>query len=223
MPMKILLIEDDVKLASLVQRGLTNAGHAVDAEYDGEAGENAVTSGRYEVVVLDVMLPKKNGLAVLRDLRSKGVVLPVLILTARDETEDVVAGFDAGADDYLRKPFALDELHARVRTLARRAIAPPRIVLRVDNLVFDTATQRVVRGDREISLTTRELAYLEYFMRNTGVVITRAMIENALWNREADLSSNVIDVYIKRLRSKIEFSDMRPLFVTIRGAGYRFG
>jgi DNA-binding response OmpR family regulator len=222
MPMKILLIEDDVKLASLVQRGLTNAGHAVDAEYDGEAGENAVASGRYEVVVLDVMLPKKNGLAVLRDLRSKGVVLPVLILTARDETEDVVAGFDAGADDYLRKPFALDELHARVRTLARRAIAPPRIVLRVDNLVFDTATQRVVRGDREISLTTRELAYLEYFMRNTGVVITRAMIENALWNREADLSSNVIDVYIKRLRSKIEFSDMRPLLVTIRGAGYRF-
>ena len=220
--MKILLIEDDVKLASLVQRGLTNAGHAVDAEYDGEAGENAVASGRYEVVVLDVMLPKKNGLAVLRDLRSKGAVLPVLILTARDETEDVVAGFDAGADDYLRKPFSLDELHARVRTLARRAIAPPRIVLRVDNLVFDTATQRVVRGDREISLTARELAYLEYFMRNTGVVITRAMIENALWNREADLSSNVIDVYIKRLRSKIEFSDMRPLLVTIRGTGYRF-
>lgn len=220
--MKILLIEDDVKLASLVQRGLTHAGHAVDAEYDGEAGENAVASGRYEVVVLDVMLPKKSGLAVLRDLRSKGVVLPVLILTARDETEDVVAGFDAGADDYLRKPFALDELHARVRTLARRAIAPPRIILRVDNLVFDTATQRVVRGDREISLTTRELAYLEYFMRNTGVVITRAMIENALWNREVDLSSNVIDVYIKRLRSKIEFSDMRPLLVTIRGAGYRF-
>jgi len=220
--MKILLIEDDVKLASLVQRGLTNAGHAVDAEYDGEAGEHAVASGRYEVVVLDVMLPKKNGLAVLRDLRSKGVLLPVLLLTARDETEDVVAGFDAGADDYLRKPFALDELYARVRTLARRAIVPPRIVLRVDNLVFDTATQRVVRGDREISLTARELAYLEYFMRNTGMLITRAMIENALWNREADLSSNVIDVYIKRLRSKIEFSDMRPLLVTIRGAGYRF-
>jgi DNA-binding response OmpR family regulator len=220
--MKILLIEDDVKLASLVQRGLTSAGHVVDAEHDGEAGENAVVSGGYEVVVLDVMLPKKDGLAVLRGLRSKGVVLPVLLLTARDETEDVVAGFDAGADDYLRKPFALDELNARVRTLVRRAIAPPRIILRVDNLVFDTATQRVVRGDREISLTSRELAYLEYFMRNAGVVITRAMIENALWNREAELSSNVIDVYIKRLRSKIEFSDMRPLLVTIRGAGYRF-
>ena len=221
--MKILLIEDDIKLAGLLQRGLAGAGHAVDAEYDGNAGEDAVLHGLYEIVVLDVMLPKKNGLAVLRDLRAKGITLPVIILTARDETEDVVAGFDAGADDYLRKPFALDELHARVRTLARRAVTPPRLVLRADNLVFDTASQRVIRGDREISLTSRELAYLEYFMRNAGVVITRGMLENALWNRNTELSSNVIDVYIKRLRSKIEFDDMRPLLVTVRGMGYRFG
>jgi DNA-binding response OmpR family regulator len=221
--MKILLIEDDIKLAGLLQRGLASAGHAVDAEYDGNAGEEAVLRGLYEVVVLDVMLPKKNGLAVLRDLRAKGITLPVIILTARDETEDVVAGFNAGADDYLRKPFALDELHARVRTLARRAVTPPRLLLRADNLVFDTASQRVIRGDREISLTSRELAYLEYFMRNAGVVITRGMLENALWNRDTELSSNVIDVYIKRLRAKIEFDDMRPLLVTIRGMGYRFG
>ncbi len=221
--MKILLIEDDIKLAGLLQRGLASAGHAVDAEYDGNAGEDAVLHGWYEIVVLDVMLPKKNGLAVLRDLRAKGITLPVIILTARDETEDVVAGFNAGADDYLRKPFALDELHARVRTLARRATSPPRLVLRADNLVFDTTSQRVTRGDREISLTSRELAYLEYFMRNAGVVITRGMLENALWNRDTELSSNVIDVYIKRLRSKIEFQDMRPLLVTIRGMGYRFG
>jgi DNA-binding response OmpR family regulator len=220
---KILLIEDDLKLAGLLQRALTGAGHAVDAEYDGESGESAAASGEYEVVVLDVMLPKKNGLAVLRDLRAKGVTLPVIVLTARDETEDVVAGFNAGADDYLRKPFALDELNARVRTLARRAAAPPRIVLQTDNLLFDTATQRVVRGDREILLTGRELAYLEYFMRNAGIVITRGMLENALWNRDAELSSNVIDVYIKRLRAKIEFNDMRPLLITIRGIGYRFG
>jgi len=220
---KILLIEDDIKLAGLLQRGLASAGHAVDAEYDGNAGEDAVLHGLYEIVVLDVMLPKKNGLAVLRDLRAKGITLPVIILTARDETEDVVAGFDAGADDYLRKPFALDELHARVRTLARRAVTPPRLVLRADNLAFDTASQRVIRGDREISLTSRELAYLEYFMRNAGVVITRGMLENALWNRDTELSSNVIDVYIKRLRAKIEFDDMRPLLVTIRGMGYRFG
>lgn len=221
--MKILLIEDDIKLAGLLQRGLESAGHAVDAEYDGNAGEDAVLEGRYEIVVLDVMLPKKDGLAVLRDLRAKGITLPVIILTARDETEDVVAGFNAGADDYLRKPFALDELHARVRTLARRAITPPRLVLRSDNLVFDTASQCVTRGEREISLTSRELAYLEYFMRNAGVVITRSMLENALWNRDTELSSNVIDVYIKRLRAKIEFDDMRPLLVTVRGMGYRFG
>lgn len=221
--MKILLIEDDLKLAGLLQRGLTGAGHVVDAEHDGVAGEDAVTHGAYEIVVLDVMLPKKDGLTVLRDLRTKGVTLPVIILTARDETEDVVAGFNAGADDYLRKPFALDELTARVRTLARRAAAPPRIVLRTDNLTFDTATRRVVRGEREITLTGRELAYLEYFMRNAGIVITRGMIENALWNRDTELSSNVIDVYIKRLRAKIEFSDMRPLLLTIRGIGYRFG
>lgn len=221
--MKILVIEDDVKLADLLKRGLSAAGHAVDAEYDGRAGELTAAGGAYEMIVLDVMLPKKDGLAVLRDLRAKGSTLPVIILTARDETEDVVAGFNAGADDYLRKPFALDELNARVRTLARRAAAPPRLILQTDNLLFDTVTRRVVRGNREIALTSRELAYLEYFMRNSGIVITRAMLENALWDNAAEVSSNVIDVYVKRLRGKIEFADMRPLLVTIRGIGYRFG
>lgn len=221
--MRILLIEDDVKLAGLVQRGLTGAGHAVDVEYDGEAGERAIATAAYQAVVLDVMLPKKNGLAVLRDMRLKGETLPVIVLTARDETEDVVAGFDAGADDYLRKPFALDELYARLRTLARRAVTPPRLTLKADNLTYDTASGSVVRGDHQIMLTSRELAYLEYFMRNSGVILTRGMIENALWNRDTELSSNVIDVYIKRLRSKIEFEGMRPLLVTVRGSGYRFG
>jgi DNA-binding response OmpR family regulator len=221
--MKILVIEDDVKLAGLLKRGLTGAGHVVDAEHDGRTGEEAATSGTYEIVVLDVMLPEKSGLAVLRDLRARGVKVPVLILTARDETADVVAGFDAGADDYLRKPFAFDELYARVRTLARRSAAPPRIVLQTDNLVLDPTTQRVERGDRPISLTSREFAYLEYFMRNEGLVITRTMLEQALWNSAGEPSSNVIDVYVKRLRSKIEFEDMRPLLETIRGVGYRFG
>jgi DNA-binding response OmpR family regulator len=221
--MKILVLEDDVKLAGLLKRGLTGAGHVVDAEHDGEAGEAAVACGNYEILVLDLMLPKKSGLAVLRDLRRKGIELPVIVLTARDETADVVAGFDAGADDYLRKPFAFDELCARIRTLARRSAVPPRLVLQTDNLVLDPATQRVRRGDRPIALTGREFAYLEYFMRNEGLVITRTMLESALWNGLGEPSSNVIDVYVKRLRAKIEFRDMRPLFETIRGVGYRFG
>jgi DNA-binding response OmpR family regulator len=221
--MKILLIEDDAKLAGLLRRGLASVGHAVDAEYDGIAGEEALASGAYDVVVLDVMLPKKDGLSVLRDLRATGVAMPVIVLTARDGTDDVVAGLDAGADDYLRKPFALDELYARVRTVGRRAVAPPVMVLQTDNLVFDTATRRVVRGEREIALTSKESAYLEYFMRNAGRVITRRMLETALWDNSSEISSNVIDVYVGRLRSKIEFDGMSPLLKTLRGTGYRFG
>jgi DNA-binding response OmpR family regulator len=221
--MKILVVEDDEKLAGLVKRGLASVGHAVDVEHDGESGELAGMSGAYDAVVLDVMLPKKDGMAVLRALRGAGVPTPVLVLTARDGTDDVVAGLDGGADDYLRKPFALDELYARIRSLGRRAAAPPRMVLTTGNLVLDTAAKRAVRGDRELSLTGKELMYLEYFMRNAGRVITRAMLEDALWGSDCEISSNVIDVYVARLRSKIEFDDMPPILNTVRGVGYRFG
>jgi two-component system OmpR family response regulator len=221
--MKILVVEDDEKLAGLIKRGLASVGHAVDVEHDGQAGEWAGLSGAYDAVVLDVMLPKKDGMAVLRALRGAGMPTPVLILTARDESADVVAGLDSGVDDYLRKPFALDELYARIRSLARRAAAPPCMVLKAGNLVLDTATQRAVRGDRELSLTAKELMYLEYFMRNAGRVITRVMLQNALWGSDRDVSSNVIDVYIARLRSKIEFDDMPPILNTVRGIGYRLG
>jgi DNA-binding response OmpR family regulator len=221
--MKVLIIEDDQKLAALVKRGLSGDGHAVDIEHDGEGGYLCALRGAYDVVILDLMLPKRSGLSVLRELRGNGAKTPVLILTARDETEDVVTGFKAGADDYLRKPFALDELLARLRTLARRAPIAPRLELRVDSLCFDTESKVVTRAGRQLQLTGKELAYLEYFMRNAGRVITRPMLEDALWDRTADLSSNVIDVYIGRLRSKIEFPDLPPLLVTVRGVGYRFG
>jgi DNA-binding response OmpR family regulator len=221
--MKVLIIEDDQKLAALVKRGLSADGHAVDIEHDGDDGCLCALRGAYDVVILDLMLPKRSGLSILRELRESGAETPVLILTARDETEDVVTGFNAGADDYLRKPFALDELLARLRTLARRAAVAPRLVLHVDSLCFDTTTKLVTRAGREVQLTGKELAYLEYFMRNAGHVVTRPMLEDALWDRTAELSSNVIDVYIGRLRSKIESPDLPPLLVTVRGVGYRFG
>ena len=221
--MKILVVEDDPKLAALIKRGLAEDGHSIDIEHDGEAGFCAARDETYDVLVLDVMLPQKDGLTILRDLRAGHVPIPILLLTARDQTSDVVAGFSAGADDYLRKPFAFDELRARVRTLGRRAAVSPRLVLRVDSLVFDTETKRVSRADREITLTGKELAYLEYFMRNAGIVITRAMMERALWDQAAELASNVIDVYVGRLRAKVDAEGERPLLVTIRGVGYRFG
>jgi DNA-binding response OmpR family regulator len=220
---KVLIIEDDRKLAALVKRGLSSDGHAVDVEPDGEAGYLCALRGNYDVVILDLMLPKRDGLSVLRDLRRNGTMTPVLILTARDETEDVVIGFKAGADDYLRKPFAFDELLARLRTLARRAPIAPRLVLQVDSLRFDTESKLVTRAGRAVQLTGKELAYLEYFMRNAGRAITRPMLEDALWDRTVELSSNVIDVYIGRIRSKIEFADLPPILVTVRGVGYRFG
>jgi DNA-binding response OmpR family regulator len=220
---KVLIIEDDRKLAALVKRGLSSDGHAVDVEPDGEAGYLCALRGNYDVIILDLMLPKRDGLSVLRDLRRNGTRTPVLILTARDETEDVVIGFKAGADDYLRKPFAFDELLARLRTLARRAPIAPRLVLQVDSLRFDTESKLVTRAGRAVQLTGKELAYLEYFMRNAGRAITRPMLEDALWDRTVELSSNVIDVYIGRLRSKIEFADLPPILVTVRGVGYRFG
>ncbi|HEY1654795.1 MAG TPA: response regulator transcription factor [Candidatus Tumulicola sp.] len=221
--MKLLVVEDDHKLSALLARGLRQGGHIVDLESDGKSGQLAACSDAYDVIILDIMLPEKSGLSVARDLRGKGNPTPILMVTARDTPEDVVAGLDAGADDYLRKPFAFSELEARLRTLARRAGAPPRTVLRVGNLTFDTAAKHVERDGRTIQLTSRELAYLEYFMKNAGIVVTRAMLESALWNRDSELSSNAIEVYVRRLRSKIEFDGMPRLITTYHGIGYRFG
>lgn len=221
--MRLLVIEDDLKLAALLARGLRQEGHVVDVEHDGESGQEAARASIFDAVILDIMLPGKSGLSICHELRAEGKATPILMLTARDAPQDVAAGLDAGADDYLRKPFALTELEARLRTLARRARVAPRAILRVGDVTFDTTSKHVERNGRTILFTARELAYLEYFMKNAGIVITRAMLENALWDRDSELSSNAVEVYVRRLRAKLEADGMSRLLTTVHGIGYRFG
>lgn len=221
--MKVLIVEDDRQLCALIARGLAEDGYVVDTAQDGPSGQEAARVGGYDAIIMDLMLPKKDGLRVIRELREDGVITPVLILTSRDGTDDVIAGLDAGADDYIRKPFAFEELEARLRTVARRIPAPPRLVLTAGDVTFDLASKRVRRDGRDIQLKPKELAFLEYLMTNAGVVVTRAMIEEAIWARHSEISSNVIDVYVRRLRAKLEFDGMPQIIFTIRGIGYRFG
>ena len=221
--MKILVVEDDTHLADLVRRGLAESGHVVDIESDGEAGELAAREGGYDVIVLDVMLPFKDGFSVARSLRAADVHTPILMLTARDTIDDTVAGLDCGADDYLRKPFVFRELEARLRSISRREPIAANNQLRVDDLTMDLASRRVKRGDRDLLLTARETAFLEYLMRNAGLLVTRPMLENALWERDRETTSNLIEVYMRRLRAKLGAAGEPALIHTVRGAGYRFG
>ena len=218
--MRILVVEDDRGLADVLRRGLLEGGHVVDVEHDGLEGERVAAAGNYDAIVLDVMLPGKDGFAVTRALRGAAVRTPILMLTARDTLEDTIGGLDAGADDYLRKPFAFSELQARLRSIARREPAPMHSELRCGDVVMDLATRRVRRGDREVLLTARETAFLEFFLRNCGLLITREMLEGALWERDRDTGSNVIEVYVRRLRTKLGGGD--AMIQTVRGAGYRF-
>jgi two-component system copper resistance phosphate regulon response regulator CusR len=221
--LKVLIVEDDVVLADFLCEGLTEEGHVVTVEHDGISGELAAQSGDHDAIVLDVMMPGKNGFALLSSLRESGFRTPVLMLTARDTAADAITGLDGGADDYLRKPFAFGELLARLRSITRREPSPPRLELRVEDLVLDLATRRVTRAGDEIQMTAREVAYLEYFMRNAGLLITRNMIEAALWTDDAEVTSNVIDVYVRRLRARLTSKNRPSLLHTIRGSGYRFG
>jgi DNA-binding response OmpR family regulator len=221
--MKILLIEDDMKLSSLIERAFSEKGHVVDCVQDGIAGENAALDERYEAVIIDVMLPSRDGLSIVRNLRAKGRTQPIIFLTARDTTQDVIAGLEAGADDYIRKPFDLEELEARIRTIVRRtAQPPPNLFLEVGGVALDLVNRIARRGDREIELRSKEMALLECFMRNPGVTLSREAISHALWGRDAEILSNVVDVYVARLRSKLDRPDLPPLIRTIRGYGYRF-
>jgi DNA-binding response OmpR family regulator len=218
--MRILVVEDDAALADVLRRGLSESGHVVDVEADGEGGERVGMSSTYDAIVLDVMLPGKDGFAVARGLRDRGIRTPILMLTARDTTLDIVDGLDAGADDYLRKPFVFDELEARLRAVTRRDRGAVRAELRVGDVALDLRTRLVSRGERTIPLSARETAFLEYFLRNAGLLVSRRMLEDALWERERDTASNIIEVYIRRLRLKLGDP---ALLHTVRGAGYRFG
>lgn len=220
--MRLLLVEDDHRIASYVKRGLEEDGYAVDVAYDGSDGLDWAQSAPYDLFILDVMLPGLDGFSLCRALRRQGIHAPVLMLTARDAVDDRVDGLDAGADDYLVKPFAFRELLARLRALLRRAVdAPKSTVLQVDNLTLDTRTQRVQRGGRTIELTAKEFAVLECMMRDPGRVLSRTVIADHVWNYDAFNQSNVIDVYIRNLRRKIDDGSDRKLIETVRGVGYR--
>lgn len=220
--MKILIVEDNRSLAEVLRRGLSEAGHVVDVESDGSRGESIAAENQYDAVILDVMLPTKDGLAVARALRSASVRTPILMLTSRDTTEDIISGLDAGADDYLRKPFVFAEVEARLRSITRRDPPSTTTQLRVGDLSMDLRTRQVQRGGTSIALSARETAFLEYFMRNAGLLITRVMLEDALWETDRDTTSNVIEVYVRRLRAKLSPKGESSLLHTIRGAGYRF-
>jgi two-component system, OmpR family, copper resistance phosphate regulon response regulator CusR len=219
--MRILLIEDNRRLNRSLRESLGEAGYTVDPAYDGEEGEELALMTPYDTIILDIMLPKKDGIEVCRTLRDQRVNTPILMLTARDSVEDRVLGLDSGADDYLVKPFAIQELLARMRSLLRREADNKNPIIRVGDLHIDPATRQVERAGQPVSLTSREYALLEYFMRNPNRLITREMAESHVWSYDFVGGSNVVDVYVRRLRRKIDDPFEIKLFETVRGAGYR--
>ena len=219
--MRVLIVEDEVKMAGLIRRGMREEGIAADVAIKGEDALWMADSTPYDTIVLDVMLPGIDGFETCRRLREKGVWSPVLMLTARDSIEDRVAGLDTGADDYLTKPFSFVELLARLRALARRGTVEHGTVLAVGDLNLDPATRRVWRNDTDISLSTKEFALLETFMRHPGQVLDRLQLLEHAWDYEYENRSNVIDVYVRYLREKIDRPFQVESLETVRGAGYR--
>ena len=217
--MRILVVEDEKKVAGFIKKGLEEESYAIDVAYDGVEGEYMASINDYDAIVLDIMLPKKNGFDVVKDLRAKNIKTPVLLLTARDSVEDKVKGLNSGADDYLNKPFAFEELLARVRALMRRkdyGLAE----LKFADLVLDQATRKAKRGDSVIDLTSKEYGLLEYFLRNPNKVLTRTMIAEHVWDYTFDSDTNIIDVYVNHLRNKIDKEPFKKVIHTVRGVGY---
>jgi DNA-binding response OmpR family regulator len=219
--MNLLVVEDDPRVARLVGRALEEAGHRVELAADGVAALTAAETGAHDLIVLDVMLPEMDGLEVCRQLRRQGLRTPILMLTARDAVSDRVRGLDVGADDYLVKPFALEELLARVRALGRRVgDGDADEVLRVGDLTLDLSSHEARRGGREIPLTAKEFALLRYLMRHPGQVLSKDQITDHVWGYDSEATSNVVEIYVHYLRDKIDRGFPRPLLRTIRGAGY---
>jgi len=218
--MRILVVEDDKKVAGFIKKGLEEETYAVDVAYDGEDGLHFGSEGQYDLIILDIMLPKIDGLEILSQLRDQGKDTPILLLTAKDAVDDKVTGLNKGADDYLTKPFAFSELLARVRVLLRRGKAEVKTTLMILDLTLDLVSHKVNRGGDEIELTGKEYGLLEYFMRNQEKVLTRTMIAEHVWDYNFDTFTNVIDVYINHLRKKIDKGREPKLLHTLRGVGY---
>lgn len=218
--MRLLLAEDEQDLNRIIAKKLISSGYSVDRCHDGEEALVYLSSAEYDGVILDVMMPKADGFTVLKRIRAQGIHTPVLFLTARDAVEDRVAGLDLGANDYLVKPFAFAELLARIRAMTRVAGKQSGSTLTVADLVMDCSSRRVTRGGREITLSSKEYAMLEYLMRNENIVLSREKIENNIWNFDYEGGTNVVDVYISYLRRKIDDGQKVKLIHTVRGSGY---
>jgi heavy metal response regulator len=218
--MRLLVVEDERKVAAFIKKGLEEEGYTVDLASDGSQGLSLALQREYEVIILDINLPGLDGLSVLTRLRERRVLTPVLLLTVRATIEDKVLGLDQGADDYLAKPFAFQELVARIRALARRPTETETTEMRIADLVLDPTTRSARRGLQEIDLTTKEYALLAYFMRNQGRVLSRTLIAESVWGYDFDTETNVIDVYVNYLRKKIDTDPDLKLIHTVRGVGY---
>jgi heavy metal response regulator len=217
---RILIVEDEKKIADFIKRGLKEEGYAIDAAHDGNNGYFLATTNDYDVIILDIMLPGMDGVSLCRKLRAEKIATPVIMLTAKGAVEEKVTGLDSGADDYMTKPFAFEELLARVRAVLRKKESPALTKLESGDLVLDLLAHKVTRAGKEITLTSKEYALLEYLMRNAGTVITRTMISEHVWDIDFDTFTNVIDVYINYLRNKIDQGHRKKLIHTVRGRGY---
>lgn len=221
--MRILLVDDEIKYAASLQKVLQSEGYAVDVAHDGEAAYERIVDEEYDLVLLDIGLPKLNGIELSKQLRSEKNLVPILMLTARDATKDTVVGLDSGADDYLVKPFEVEELMARMRSLLRRGSPDPSLILEVEDLQLDPASRRVQRAGQDLDLSAKEYALLEFLMRHNGHILSKQQILDHVWDGELDPFSNVVDVYIGYVRNKVDKPHKIKLLRTVKGMGYRIG